>query len=98
MTNHEIRLGNLFGGTGGNWAGMVYSTLGLCPTLRTPTGGGALSHTFLRRSLRMKNSVILLGGVYGHTHGGYGGSVFATYGCSPTILTPTGGGTSRTLS
>lgn len=45
---NEIRLGNLFGGTGGNWAGMVYSTLGLSPTLRTPTGGGSQPHIMVR--------------------------------------------------
>ena len=31
----EIRLGNIFGATGGNYAGMVYSRFGLSPTLKT---------------------------------------------------------------
>lgn len=34
-----IRLGNLYGFTGGSFAGMIYSTLGLCPTINCMGGG-----------------------------------------------------------
>jgi hypothetical protein len=34
-----IRVGNLFGFTGGSFAGMVYSPCGLCPTINTSGGG-----------------------------------------------------------
>lgn len=36
----EIRLGNLYGATGGNYAGNVYDMNGLCPTINTCGGGG----------------------------------------------------------
>lgn len=35
----EKRLGNLYGFDGGNYAGNVYSTHGLAPTIRTFQGG-----------------------------------------------------------
>lgn len=36
----ELRkIGNLYGFTGGSYAGMVYSALGLCPTINTAGGG-----------------------------------------------------------
>lgn len=35
-----IKLGNLYGFGGGNYAGNVYDINGLSPTIRTPTGGG----------------------------------------------------------
>ena len=41
---NEIRLGNLFGGTGGNWAGMVYDKDGIAPTILTMSGGGRQPH------------------------------------------------------
>lgn len=34
-----IKLGNLYGFTGGSYAGMIYSTGGLCPTINTAGGG-----------------------------------------------------------
>jgi hypothetical protein len=34
-----IRLGNLYGFTGGSFAGMIYSPAGLCPTINTAGGG-----------------------------------------------------------
>lgn len=37
--NIEIRLGNLFGATGGNYAGMVYNKIGISSTLNTAQGG-----------------------------------------------------------
>ena len=36
-----IRIGNLFGFSGGSFAGMVYSPDGICPTINTSGGGGA---------------------------------------------------------
>ena len=33
------RIGNIFGFTGGSFAGMVYSSMGLCPTINTSGGG-----------------------------------------------------------
>lgn len=35
-----IRVGNLYGFTGGSFAGMIYSPGGLCPTINTSRGGG----------------------------------------------------------
>lgn len=34
-----IRVGNLYGFTGGSFAGMIYSPSGLCPTINTSGGG-----------------------------------------------------------
>ena len=34
-----VRLGNIYGFTGGSFAGMVYSTDGLCPTINCMGGG-----------------------------------------------------------
>lgn len=34
-----IRLGNLYGFTGGSFAGMIYSPKGLCPTINCMGGG-----------------------------------------------------------
>lgn len=42
--NFEIRLGNIFGATGGSFAGMVYDKNGLSPTLNTMQGGGRQPH------------------------------------------------------
>ena len=39
MTPKLIRLGNLYGFTGGSFAGMIYSPHGLCPTINTAGGG-----------------------------------------------------------
>ena len=33
------RVGNIFGATGGSFAGNVYCTAGLCPTINTAGGG-----------------------------------------------------------
>lgn len=35
----EVRLGNIYGATGGNYAGWVYGKDGLCPTINTAGGG-----------------------------------------------------------
>lgn len=40
----EVRIGNIFGATGGNHAGMVYDKNGLSPTLNTMGGGGRQPH------------------------------------------------------
>lgn len=37
-TEKTIRLGNLYGFTGGSFAGMIYSPLGLCPTINCMGG------------------------------------------------------------
>lgn len=37
--NKEVRIGNIFGATGGNHAGMVYDKDGLGPTLNAMLGG-----------------------------------------------------------
>ena len=34
-----IKLGNLYGFTGGSFAGMIYSPMGLCPTINCMGGG-----------------------------------------------------------
>ena len=39
MTDRTIRIGNLYGFTGGSFAGMIYSPEGLCPTINTAGGG-----------------------------------------------------------
>lgn len=38
-TNKEIRIGNIFGATGGNYAGMVYDKNGMSPSLNAMLGG-----------------------------------------------------------
>lgn len=35
----EVRLGNIFGYAGGNYAGNVYDKKFMCPTLNTMQGG-----------------------------------------------------------
>ena len=34
-----IRIGNLFGATGGSFAGNIYLPMGICPTINTAGGG-----------------------------------------------------------
>lgn len=36
---NEKRIGNIYGATGGNYAGMVYDKNGIAPTVRTVSGG-----------------------------------------------------------
>lgn len=40
VVKKTVRLGNIYGFTGGSFAGMVYSTDGLCPTINCM--GGAI--------------------------------------------------------
>ena len=37
--NEVIRLGNIYGFTGGSYAGIVYDSAGIAPTLNTAQGG-----------------------------------------------------------
>lgn len=48
--NEEKRLGNLYGGSGGNWAGMVYAACGLAPAILTAQGGGRQPHIVVREA------------------------------------------------
>ena len=53
--NKEIRLGNIFGATGGNHAGMVYDKYGVSPTLNSMGGGGRMPHIVeIRKNERSK--------------------------------------------
>jgi hypothetical protein len=42
--NKEKRLGNMFGGTGGNFAGTVFDQRYIAPALRTMQGGAATTY------------------------------------------------------
>ena len=42
----EIRLGNIYGATGGNFAGNVYDKNGIAPTINTCGGGGARTYDY----------------------------------------------------
>lgn len=42
----EVRLGNIFGFTGGNYAGNVYDKNYMCPTLNTMQGGVQATYDF----------------------------------------------------
>jgi len=37
--NRIIKLGNIYGFTGGSFAGMIYCIKGVCPTINTSGGG-----------------------------------------------------------
>ena len=50
--NEEKRLGNLYGGSGGNWAGMVYAARGLAPSILTAQGGGRQPHIVVKEVRR----------------------------------------------
>lgn len=39
MKARIIKIGNLFGATGGSFAGNIYHPLGLCPTINCMGGG-----------------------------------------------------------
>lgn len=39
QSSRLIRIGNIYGFTGGSFAGMVYDPRGLCPTINTMGGG-----------------------------------------------------------
>ena len=43
------KLGNLYGFTGGSYAGNVYNRRGLCPTLNTVSGGNRQVMVFVKR-------------------------------------------------
>ena len=45
----EKRLGNLYGCTGGNYAGNVYDTSFLAPAIMTAQGGGRQPHIIVAK-------------------------------------------------
>lgn len=44
----EIKITNIYGYTGGNYAGNVYATTGLCPTLNTMSGGNRMPFVLIK--------------------------------------------------
>lgn len=83
--NETVRLGNVYGdqfNTG--YAGNVWDTDGLCPTLMTMMGGG-------RQPMIIENEEIKVGNIYGFTGGNYAGNVYDPDGLCPTINTMGGG-------
>ena len=46
------KLGNLYGFTGGSYAGNVYEKHGLCPTLNTSGGGNRQVMIFVKRKMK----------------------------------------------
>ncbi len=46
------KLGNLYGFTGGSYAGNVYEKHGLCPTLNTSGGGNRQVMIFVKRKVK----------------------------------------------
>lgn len=68
----EIRLGNIYGATGGNFAGNVYNKDGIAPTINTCGGGGREP---------MITEINVIGNINGHQSG----SVYCTDGVSPTL-------------
>ena len=52
VKNSEIRLGNIYGFTGGNFAGIVYSPDGLCPSINTCGGGNRQPMIFKEYRIR----------------------------------------------
>lgn len=49
--NSEKRLGNLYGCTGGNYAGNVYAVNALAPSIMTAQGGGRQPHIVVKEAL-----------------------------------------------
>lgn len=54
--SREYRLGNLYGATGGNYAGNVYSQDFLSPTINTCGGGGREPHIVIIQKLSKGDS------------------------------------------
>ena len=53
MTEKKVeKLGNLYGFTGGSYAGNVYNRKGLCPTLNTVSGGNRQVMIFVKRKVK----------------------------------------------
>jgi hypothetical protein len=50
--NSEKRLGNLYGCTGGNYAGNVYAVNALAPAIMTAQGGGRQPHIVVKEKKR----------------------------------------------
>lgn len=48
MRTREIRLGNIWGATGGSFAGMVYDQQALSPSITTMGGGGQTASCYMR--------------------------------------------------
>ena len=49
MRAREIRLGNIWGATGGSFAGMVYDQQALSPSITTMGGGGRQPHVVVKK-------------------------------------------------
>ena len=62
MTNSEKKIGNVFGATGGNYAGNVYDKSFLAPCLNAMTGG-------VRQPLIVEYLVVAERGRTGHAGG-----------------------------
>ena len=62
MTNSEKKIGNVFGATGGNYAGNVYDKSFLAPCLNAMTGG-------VRQPLIVEYMVVAERGRTGHAGG-----------------------------
>lgn len=57
MTEKKVeKLGNLYGFTGGSYAGNVYERKGLCPTLNTVSGGNRQVMIFVKRKEKKDNA------------------------------------------
>ncbi len=50
-----IRLGNIYGFTGGSFAGNVYSTDGLCPSINTAGGGNREPIVVIKNVIKTNN-------------------------------------------
>lgn len=71
----EKRLGNIYGAEGGSYAGQVYESDGISPTLTDMQGGGRQPHVV---------EVNRLGNIYGFDGGSYDGNVYDINGLCPT--------------
>lgn len=87
----EIRFGCLSNGTGGNFAGQVFDSNGLSPTLTDMQGGGRQPHIVEVKKLDVNE----LGFIDNSTGKHQSNTVFSTDAVSPTITTIQGGGTQQ---
>ena len=57
-TNREKKLGNIFGATGGNYAGNVYDKNYICPTINTCGGGNREPMIVIKDEKRVNSYIV----------------------------------------
>ena len=86
-----IKLGNIYGFTGGNFSGNVYSAKGIAPTLNTMQGGNKQPLIIVENHKKRMDKIIHIGNV-NPSGRGQSGSVVDSRGLARTVTVGKGEG------